>query len=146
MIDAQNDKVLIAQAASVSNTTDTIVVDRRGFDYVSIDLILGTAAATTAPTVLKIQESDTTDASNYSDITEFVGGGTGGFTIPARVLISAAEMYARFCVDCRGKKRYLRTQVTLGTTASSTQRAGLSRAETAPITAAGVGAKAFVRA
>ncbi|NBW21278.1 MAG: hypothetical protein EBR82_76280, partial [Caulobacteraceae bacterium] len=65
--------------------THTLVIDRLGYEYVSLDVCQEPWAnagytSQAAFTVLKLSESD--NNSSYSDVTEFVGGGTGGFTIP----------------------------------------------------------------
>ncbi|MGA1077246.1 MAG: hypothetical protein ACO307_19305, partial [Ilumatobacteraceae bacterium] len=98
--------------------THTLVIDRLGYEYVSLDVAQEpwTNAGFTSQasfTVLKLSESD--DNSSYSDVTAFVGGGTGGFTLPTPTA-TAGDVVVRMDVDCRGRKRYLRVTATPYTT------------------------------
>jgi hypothetical protein len=84
---AVNDQkqVIAINAASTTNAnTATGVVDRLGWDYMTLDVITTTSNDTTNnPSVLKLQQSDTTDATNYADISGTVGD--TDWTIPAAV-------------------------------------------------------------
>ena len=89
-----------------TNATATGTVDVAGWDYMTIDFTHDTAAATSNnPATLQLAEGTVTTYASHTTITEFVGDGTGGFTIPAADT-SNAQIY-RFNVDLRGRKRYL---------------------------------------
>lgn len=132
MIHAQNDVVGYFAASTANNATATLIVDRRNADYVTFDVALGTAAATTAPTALIVHERDGTDG-DWLVVPGFDGG--TGFTIVAREEITETETYARFGIDCLGRRRFLRLSVTPGTTAVVSIRGAASRNDVAPVTA-----------
>lgn len=146
MIPLQNDQTTVALSpvsATAGETLTSLVIDTLGFDYVSIDLLMTTAnVVSNKPTTLKLQEGDTT--SSYADITAFVGGGTGGFTIPSANTATTTAPYARFNVDTRGRKRYLQllvspatTQVSAATCRYSAERAGQTPVASALVTVNG---------
>ncbi len=117
--------------------THTLVIDRLGYEYVSLDV--GQEPWTNAGytsqaafTVLKLSESD--DNSSYSDVTAFVGGGTGGFTIPTPTA-TAGDVVVRMDVDCRGKKRYLKLTATPYTTGTVYTVARLGKGVDGPVSA-----------
>jgi len=102
-------KVAIKPQSVTSGATATGIVDRLGYEEAAVDVALDSQASTTSnPSVLKLQESITTDASNFADITKFVGDGVGGFVIPPA---GAAPTIVRMNVDLRARKRYLRLVV-----------------------------------
>jgi len=92
-------------------------------------------------TVLKLSESD--NNSSYSDVTEFVGGGSGGFTIPTPTS-TTADLIVRMDVDCRGKKRYLKLTATPYTTGNVYTVARLGKGNDGPVTASAKGVNATV--
>lgn len=107
-------------------------VDTKGFNHLTIGVHLTTSNnATNKPSVLKLTESDTTDATNYSDITAFVGGGTGGFTIPSASTSTSTPNVYQFKVDLRGRKRYIKLACTPLTTQSATVWAELGKGQKA---------------
>lgn len=146
MFASQNEKVVasLPTGAIGVTATSTLTIDRLGYDHVSISAIRASNAATTFAQVLKVEESDSS-GSGYSDVTSFVAGGTGGFTIPA---ISAAgtndAAVVKMDIDARAKKRYLRVSMTPGASATMAIVARLSKAEEVPTTAAGAGVLAWV--
>jgi hypothetical protein len=91
--------------------------------------------------VLKLSESD--DNSSYSDVTAFVGGGTGGFTIPTPTA-TAGDVVVRMDVDCRGKKRYLKVTATPYTTGTVYTVARLGKGVDGPVSASAKGVNATV--
>jgi len=102
-------KVAIKPQSVTSGATATGIVDTLGFEEAAVDVALDSQGSTTSnPSVLKLQESISTDASNFADITKFVGDGVGGFTIPPA---GAAPTIVRMNVDLRARKRYLRVVV-----------------------------------
>jgi len=145
MIHSQNDKILatLPTAAVGSTATSTLTVDRLGYDYVSVSAIRASNAATTFANVLKVEESDSV-STNYADVTSLVGGGVGGFTIPAVSDTSSAAV-VKLDIDCRARKRYLRVSMTPGATATLGIVARLSRAEETPTTASEAGVIGWVK-
>ena len=126
--------------------THTLVIDRLGYEYVSLDVgqePWANAGYTSqaAFTVLKLSESD--DNSSYSDVTAFVGGGTGGFTIPTPTA-TAGDVVVRMDVDCRGKKRYLKVTATPYTTGTVYTVARLGKGNDGPVSASAKGVNATV--
>jgi hypothetical protein len=79
---------------------------------------------------IKVEESD--DNSTYTNVTALVGGGTGGFTIPA-VSSTSATSILKMDIDTRAKKRYLKVSYTPGATATVAITARLGRGEESPI-------------
>jgi uncharacterized protein (DUF1778 family) len=122
--------------SSVTNAgTASGNVDRLGFDYVRISVLLPTAdVVSNKPTVLKISESDDTVVTNFANVSGFVGG--TDFTIPNAITsaTSITQPYAIFNVDCRGRKRYLKISVSPATTQVVNAVAELGRARVTPLT------------
>lgn len=151
MIHAQHEKhvVLIAPVSLATDATATGQVDCLGFNYLAVDVIQDTAAdATNNPTVMKLSESDITDASGFSDITAMVGDGVGGFTVGNHDT-AATEVGNphRLNLDLKGHKRYIRLTLTSGGAATlSAAMAHLSRGEDGPITASQSGVRTLVNA
>lgn len=148
---AANTKRVLAvnQASTTNGATASGNIDTLGFDYASIDVLLTTSNNTTNnPSVLKVSESDDTVATNFSDITELVGDGTGGFTIPAAITAATSVVgpAATINVDLRGRKRYLKVSVSPVTTQSVTVLAQLSKGEQAINSAADANADVLVEA
>lgn len=113
MIYAQNVGTvpMVLPQSVATNETARGIVDCKGADYLSVVFTLDTQAATSSnPAVLKLLESDDTVVTNAVDITAFVGDGSGGFTIPDAV--TATGQCVRLNVDLRGRKRYIRCEVT----------------------------------
>jgi hypothetical protein len=138
MIHDQFNKFLatLPTAAVGSTATSTLTIDRIGFDHVSVSAIRASNASTVFASVLKVEESD--DNSSYSNVTALVGGGTGGFSIPAVSDTNSAAI-VQVDIDCRARKRYLKVSMTPGASATIGIVAGLSKAEVAPTAAAGKG-------
>lgn len=142
MIHGANDKgVVVLKPQSVATTaTATGNIDTIGFKRVSIDVLLDSAADTTNnPAVLKLSESDDTVASNFADITGFVGDGAGGFTVPAAD--TQTPQIVRFNVDLNtNRKRYLKLSLKpAGAAQLVAASARLSRAAEVPDTDAEMG-------
>jgi len=144
MIHAQFEKFAAAlpTAAVGSTATSTLTIDRLGYDHVSVSAIRAANASTVFASVLKVEESDAV-SSGYTDVTALVGGGTGGFTIPAVSDTNSAAV-VQMDIDCRAKKRYLKVSMSPGASATLALVAGMSRAEVAPTAAAGKGVIGWV--
>lgn len=145
---ANTKRVLAVNQASTTNgATASGNIDTLGFDYASIDVLLTTSnAVTNNPSVLKVSESDDTVATNFSDITELVGDGTSGFTIPNAITAatSITGPFQTINVDLRGRKRYLKVSVTPITTQVVTVLAHLGSPEQGVDSAADVNASGLV--
>lgn len=147
MIHGQNDKgVVVLKPQSLATTaTATGNIDTIGHDVCDIDITLDSAASTTNnPAVLKLSSSDDTVVTNFADITEFVGDGAGGFTIPNAD--AANPQLVRMSVNLlKNRKRFLKLALTpAGATQLVGASARLSRAENSPRTAALAGLAAHV--
>lgn len=138
MIHAQFEKfaATLPTAAVGSTATSTLTIDRLGYDHVSVSAIRASNASTVFASVLKVEESD--NNSDYTDVTALVGGGSGGFTIPAVSDTNSAAI-VQMDIDCKAKKRYLKVSMTPGASATLGIVAGMSRAEVAPTDASGKG-------
>lgn len=89
-----------------TNATSSSRVDRLGFDYATIEVVMPVATATNSSATfasLKLTESDTTTASTTA-VSGFLGG--TDFTIPTQNDTSNPQI-TRFNVNCTGRKRYL---------------------------------------
>ena len=141
---AASKKIIGLHGSSTTNAaTATGNIDTLDFDHSLVDIIMATSSAvTTKTTVLKLQESATTDASNFSDLSGAVGG--TDFTIPAAK--TAGESVVRFSVSKAKKphKRYLRGVVSPATTQIISITAELFRGDATPANAAGMGVEALV--
>ena len=131
MIHAQNHKVVaeLPTAAVGSTATASLTIDTRGYDHASVTVLRASNASTVFANVVKVEESD--DNSSYSNVTALVGGGTGGFTIPAVSNTSTAAVL-KFDIDTKAKKRYLKVSYTPGVTATVAIVGRLGRAEVSP--------------
>lgn len=145
MIHSQNLKVVhpTALPALVGQTaTATVVVDRRGYDQVTMMVSKSAvAAATSFASVLKVEESD--NNSDYSNVTALVKDGVGGFTMSAVSTTNASVV--KMDIDCLAKKRYLRLSVTPDVSAVVSVVALLSRGEEYPATEADVNVTKWVK-
>lgn len=133
----------LAPASTTNGATQTANIDTLGFDHLAIDL-----CATTADVVsnkfqtCKLSEADTTDPTNFSDITKFVAGGGGGFVL-ANANTSSPYL-VRFGLDLRGRKRIIKVTVSPRTTQTLYVNGMLGIAEQAPVVAVDAGANTLV--
>lgn len=135
--------IVLAPTSTTNGATSTGSVDTLGYDRLSIDVFQTTSNNTTNNlSVCKLSESDTTDATNFSDITAFVGDGVGGFTVP--VADTSNNQLYKFNLDLRGRKRYIKFTASPVTTQTIAAIANLSKAEEAPITASKAGVALLV--
>jgi hypothetical protein len=96
--------------------------------------------------VLKIQESDTTQATTFADVVGFRGGSAAATNVDFIVGVgktSGVNSY-KFNVDCRPRKRYLQVQVSPTTTQTFNVTANGFRCEQSPSTAAKAGVLSLV--
>ena len=144
MIHAQNDKVVAALPTGTVATSETatMTIDTVGYDHASVTVVRASNAATTFASILKVEESD--DNASYSNVTALVGGGAGGFTIPA-VSATGVASVVKMDIDTKARKRYLRVSYTPGATANVAITGRLSRGEVAPATASEAGVIGWVK-
>lgn len=97
-----NSKVVVMKVAATNatNADFTASLDTLGYRYAVVDVILSTA--TTAEDLSTLVLNDCTQASTTGDVTIATGG--ADFTIGGS---GASPVVQRFCVDLRGKERYL---------------------------------------
>ncbi len=128
---ASSKTVVAIHASSLTNgATGTGNIDTLGYAFAEVDVISGSSnAVTNKPSVLKISHSDTTDSTNFSDLSGFVGG--TDFTIPNAV-VSGDQLTAKMRIDLRGRKRYLKVTVSPVTTQTFTAVANLRRGKESP--------------
>lgn len=129
-----------------ASQTHTLTVDSLGYEYLSIDVAQeawGNAGFTSQAsfTVLKLAESD--DNSTFADVTAFVGGGSGGFTLPTPSS-TAADVIVRLDSDLRGRKRYLKVTATPYTTGTVYTVARLGKGHAGPVSASEKGVNVTV--
>lgn len=105
---------LLLSASVDSASTHSAVIDSLGYDRLSLGVAFSSVAQTTPEITLKVGEGDTTTA--FTDITELVGGGTGGFTKPAPPTNTSVANTLQFDIDVRTRKRFLLLTVTPFTT------------------------------
>lgn len=126
---APRKQVIAITPQSVTNgATATGNIDTRGFRYLELDIFMATQdVASNVPSVLKLSESDTTDATNFSDIS----GARGGTDFTQTGSTAAAYGY-KFCLDLRGRKRYIKATISPRTTQVLAAVANLGKGEEAP--------------
>jgi len=117
---------LTPSAAASTAVVTGATIDCKGADYATIEVLTSKAANTNAaPVVVKIQESDSTEATAFADINTT--------TLQKSVALSTAlEQVAAFHVNLNGtRKRYLRLVATPGThtTNSVVSLAGIANLE-----------------
>ena len=141
-------KVVFAldETSKTAAATATALIDTLGFDHLVLAVKAGTAdVVSNKPTVLKLQEADTTDASNLANIAGFVGG--TDFAIPNANTAATATLQNtyQFNVDLRGRKRYIGLSISPATTQLIKAVAVLSRGEQGVISAAKANAMVLVQ-
>lgn len=135
MMPATKHVIVLAPTSTTNGATSSGNIDTLGFDHLSVDIIAPTADVVSNKfSVCKLSESDTTDATNFSDITKLVAGGVGGFTLANA---NTSNAYAvKMNLDLRGRKRYIKATVSPRTTQVLCISANLSRGEQLPVAAA----------
>lgn len=125
-----------ASSATAAGTMTSAPIDTLGFDWTTIDILASTQAASTpagGPSVLKLQECETTVDTSFVDIVGFRGG--PDFVIGIGSTSSPTANAYKFNVDCRGRLRYLRVVTSPTTTQTFNVLANLGRREQSPSTA-----------
>jgi hypothetical protein len=134
----------LATSITAAGTFTSSPIDTLGIDWATIDVFATTQSASTqagSPTLLKLQECDTTVASSFADIVGFRGGSATATNVDfvLGVGLTAGVNSYKFNVDCRPRKRYLSVVASPTTTQSFSVATNLGRAEQAPITAVKAG-------
>lgn len=128
----------VASTATTTCTFDTIGTGGIKYDYAVVRVFSGTQTTTDpAITVLKLTESD--DGTTYAAITGLTGGtaaNTSGFFVIPAVTVSGLGCGVELQIDLRKRKRYLKLNITPGTTLVYGAHVELSRAKETPTTAA----------
>ena len=99
----------ILPVSKTAGATASGTIDTKGFSFCSVDLVGSATGDTTAPTVLKIEQSH--------DLTTYAAMGvtqTTDFTLP--VGNTAGGVILKANIDLRGKRRYLKVTISPGTT------------------------------
>jgi hypothetical protein len=135
-------RVPVNHISKTNGATATGIIDRMLpsgdlADWMTVDVIMSTAdVVSNKPTVLKLQEAETTDATNLVNIAGFIGG--TDFTIPNANTAATAVLQNnyKFNVDCRGRKRHIAAVVSPATTQTITVIANMGMGGSSPVTAA----------
>jgi len=128
--------VSVASGATATHTP----IDTIGYDWATIDIMATTQAASTqagGPAVLKLQESDQTQASTFADVSGFRGGSAAATNVDFVLGIGSTSLpnAYKMNVDLRARKRYLSVLFSPQTTQSVVSVVNLGRPENAPASA-----------
>jgi hypothetical protein len=143
------DSVTGSASATNAATATSANIDLLGVDFATIDISATTQSASTqagSPSVLKIQESDTTVASTFVDCVGFRGGSATATNVDFVVGIgrtTGVNAY-KFNVDARSRKRYLNVVISPTTTQTFQVTANGFRAEQSPSTATKAGVLSLI--
>lgn len=146
---AINNVSTTAAGTVTSSVIDTIVNGSKA-ESVEIVVIAATAdVVSNVPTVFKLQESDTTVTTSFTDVVPFVGGtatsATVGFLIPTTMLtVTSLLPYAVLNVNCLPRKRYLSLKISPATTQIITALCNFGRTAILPSSIAGAGVNGFI--
>ena len=130
-------RVALAGASITAGATATFMIDRAGFDAVSLDVMATTVAvAANNFSVFKVTENDTPTIGTATGIPTLTGGtAAGNFTIPnADTVVSNIQYIQSLDIDCRARKRYLFISVSPQATQTIAMSARLRRAKQSPLT------------
>ena len=141
----QSDKTLSCGTSfSASATAVSSLIDTMGYDSVSINVF---STPTNPWSTLAIQQSDTTDATNFVSISGTICG-TDWTAATAYVTASGttAASGVQFNLSTKARKRYLRVLHGGGVASTSTIVASLGQAANVPSDATSYGAITLVNA
>jgi hypothetical protein len=131
--------VTIASTGITNGGTGSCKIDTIGFDYLSLDVILGTSDSTSdKPTVVKLTEADVTTSSSGATIAAFYMSTDATAAVAPSASSSVANIY-RFDVDLRPRKRYLFGYATPTTTQAVVFAARMFKGEALYTNATGIG-------
>jgi hypothetical protein len=144
-------RIPINHLAKTAGSTATGIIDRmmpsgNYAGWLTVDVIMSTAdVVSNKPTVLKLQEAETTDATNFANIAGFIGG--TDFTIPNANTAATAVLQNnyKFSLNCRtSRKRYIQAVISPATSQIITIIANLGMGGDSPVTAAKANAMTLV--
>jgi len=143
MVHGQEGAIVLLPAATVAtDASHSMVFDTKGYEYATIDIIVGTHATDGGDiTVCKLVEhSSVTAHASMTDVTAFVGGTetstSVGFVIPSDAALGAGGVI-EFNVDLKKRERMLGVVLTTGTTTMQISAIGkLTRSKESADTAA----------
>jgi hypothetical protein len=143
MFNTRKPVFMLAESSLTNGASATARIDTLGYKYLELFLRQSTSNSTSNKlATCKLSEADVTSSTSATAITKFVGGGAGGFTIPAAD--TANPQAYSFQIDLRGRKRYIFLEVSPVTTQTFTAVGALGRAEQNLQTAAHLGTALFV--
>lgn len=127
-------KLAVSPPASFTNgATASLVIDTLNWAAADIAVVFSASNnSTNVPSVFKLQQSDITNSTGYSDVTG--GSFTSAYTT-ANTVVTNSDTLA-FSVDMRGKARYLKVLASPVTTQVVSIVANLYRGGLEPATAA----------
>jgi hypothetical protein len=131
----ESSQTVVGTTVTSAALTATLTIDRLGYDYASIDVIVATSTtpANTSASILNILTLSQGD-------TNTAGSSVYTVAVPAASLaVTSRPSVVRFDVDCRGKGRYLKVDATPATALATTIVARLGRGEVGPETASAKG-------
>jgi hypothetical protein len=137
----------IAGTGITNGATASAMFDVGGWDYVSVDVVLGTSDSTSdKPTVVKLTEADATTSSSGATIAAFYMSTDATAAVAPTVITSGANVY-RFDAELRPHKRYLFGYATPTTTQMVVFTARLGKINHAqwPSKAADIGAQNWLQ-
>jgi hypothetical protein len=143
---------LLTDQTKDNDSFTAVELDTKGFSYAEIAAIFQNVPANVA--ALSVQEADALvgDGGVYADVTGLIVGTSNTIAGATSALPTAAagdDKITLFQIDLRDRKRYLKLVATAGNGAGTatelTAVARLSRAESVPVTAAGMGASQVLR-
>jgi hypothetical protein len=138
-------KTVVAITAQSVTAAATVTgnIDRLGYDYCELDVLLaGGTGATNNPSVLKVGESDDTVVTNFADVTGLVGD--TGFTIPNIATDTALSIVVKMRLDLKKRKRYLKVTISPLTTHILCAVAQLHKWAKAPVSTTDAGVATVV--
>jgi hypothetical protein len=141
------DSVTGTMSATNGATATSANIDTLGIDYLTIDISATTQLASTqvgSPSVLKIQESDTTIASTFTDVVGFRGGSAAATNVDFIVGVGKTTGVNAYKLNVRARKRYLNVVISPTTTQTFQVTANGFRAEQSPVTAVKAGVLSLI--
>lgn len=140
-------KPVIAINASSATNAGTVTgsnIDLIGYDWATIDVWATTQSASTqagSPSVLKLQECDTTVATSFVDVVGFRGGSAAATNVDfvVGVGVTTGINGYKFNIDARNRKRYINVVISPTTSQTFYGVANLGRGEQSPSTATKAG-------
>lgn len=127
----ENSRTVVGTTVTSAAATATLTIDRLGYDYASIDVIVAQSStpANTAASILSVltlSGGDTTTA----------GASIYTVAVPAAsVAVTSQPSVVRMDIDLRGKGRYVKVDATPATALATTIVARLSKGEVGASTA-----------